>query len=107
MTWLLLLGAIAAEVTATLSLRASEGFRRRRHIPAIVLGYLASYVLLAAVLALGMPVGIAYAVWAALGVAATAVLGRVLFRDHISVMTAIGLAVIVGGVFLVEAGTHG
>ncbi|VXB17220.1 Nicotine metabolites export pump subunit NepA [Microbacterium sp. 8M] len=106
MTWLLLLGAIAAEVTATLSLRASEGFRRRRHIPAIVVGYLVSYVLLGATLALGMPVGIAYAVWAALGVAATAVLGRVLFHDRISVMTAIGLAIIVGGVILVEAGTH-
>jgi small multidrug resistance pump len=105
-TWLLLLGAIAAEVTATLSLRASEGFRRRRHIPAIVVGYLVSYVLLGATLALGMPVGIAYAVWAALGVAATAVLGRVLFHDRISVMTAIGLAIIVGGVILVEAGTH-
>ena len=106
MTWLLLIGAIASEVTATLSLRASEGFRRRRHVPAIVLGYLVSYVLLGAVLALGMPVGVAYAVWAALGVAATAVLGRVLFRDHISLMTAIGLAVIVGGVILVEAGSH-
>ncbi|WP_460003185.1 DMT family transporter [Microbacterium xylanilyticum] len=106
MTWLLLLGAIAAEVTATLSLRASEGFRRRRHIPAIVVGYLVSYVLLGATLALGMPVGIAYAVWAALGVAATAVLGRVLFRDRISVMTAFGLAIIVGGVVLVEAGTR-
>ncbi|KJL20735.1 DMT family transporter [Microbacterium azadirachtae] len=106
MTVLLLLGAIAAEVTATLSLRASEGFRRRRHIPAIVIGYLVSYVLLGATLALGMPVGIAYAVWAALGVAATAVLGRVLFHDRISVMTAIGLAVIVGGVILVEAGSH-
>ncbi|MBW1638425.1 multidrug efflux SMR transporter [Microbacterium resistens] len=106
MTWILLIGAILSEVTATLSLRASSGFRVKKWIPVVVVGYLTSYVLLGAVLALGMPVGIAYAVWAALGVAATAVLGRVLFQDHISTLTAIGLAVIVGGVVLVELGTH-
>lgn len=106
MTWVLLIGAIVCEVTATLSLRASEGFRRKRWIPVMAVGYLASYVLLGTVLALGMPVGIAYAVWAALGVAATAVLGRILFKDSVSLMTAIGLVVIVGGVILVEAGTH-
>jgi len=102
----ILLGlAIACEVTATLSLRASEGLRRRRWIAPVVVGYVAAFSLLGAVLALGMPVAVAYATWASIGVAATAVLGRVLFHDHLSAMSAVGIVVIVGGVLLVETGS--
>ena len=104
MTWLLLALAIASEVTATLSLRASEGLRRRRWIPVIVVGYLAAFTLLGTILAMGMPVGVAYGIWAAAGVAVTAVLGRVIFKDHFSAMMAAGVALIVVGVALIEFG---
>lgn len=104
MTWLLLALAIASEVTATLSLRASEGLRRKRWIPVIVVGYLAAFTLLGAILAMGMPVGVAYGIWAAAGVALTAVLGRVIFKDHFSAMMAIGVALIAVGVALIEFG---
>lgn len=104
MTWLLLALAIASEVTATLSLRASEGLRRRRWIPVIVIGYLAAFVLLGTILAMGMPVGVAYGIWAAAGVAVTAVLGRLIFKDHFSAMMAVGVALIVVGVALIEFG---
>ncbi len=107
MTWLLLALAIASEVTATLSLRASEGLRRRRWIPVIVVGYLAAFTLLGTILAMGMPVGVAYGVWAAAGVAITAVLGRVIFKDHFSVLMAIGVVLIGAGVAMIElGGTH-
>lgn len=107
MTWVLLALAIASEVTATLSLRASEGLRRRRWIPVIVVGYLAAFTLLGTILAMGMPVGVAYGVWAASGVAITAILGRVIFKDHFSVMMAVGVVLIGGGVALIEfGGTH-
>jgi small multidrug resistance pump len=106
-TWLLLALAIASEVTATLSLRASEGLRRRRWIPVIVVGYLAAFTLLGTILAMGMPVGVAYGVWAAAGVAITAVLGRVIFKDHFSVLMAIGVVLIGAGVAMIElGGTH-
>ena len=104
MTWALLVLAIASEVTATLSLRASEGLRRRRWIPVIVVGYLAAFTLLGTILAMGMPVGVAYGVWAAAGVALTAILGRVIFKDHFSVMMAIGVALIALGVVQIELG---
>ncbi|WP_312170737.1 SMR family transporter [Microbacterium sp.] len=104
MTWLLLALAIASEVTATLSLRASEGLRRRRWIPVIVVGYLAAFTLLGTILAMGMPVGVAYGVWAAAGVAITAVLGRVIFKDHFSVLMAIGVVLIGAGVAMSELG---
>ncbi|MFF3028733.1 DMT family transporter [Microbacterium sp. NPDC057944] len=104
MTWVLLALAIASEVTATLSLRASEGLRRKRWIPVIVVGYLAAFSLLGAILAMGMPVGVAYGVWAAAGVAITAVLGRVIFKDHFSLLMGIGVALIAIGVGLIEFG---
>jgi small multidrug resistance pump len=102
--WLLLVLAIASEVTATLSLRASEGLRRRRWIPVIVVGYVAAFSLLGAILAMGMPVGVAYGIWAAAGVAITAVMGRILFKDHFSAMMAAGVALIAVGVALIEFG---
>ena len=104
MTWALLALAIASEVTATLSLRASEGLRRKRGIPVIVVGYLAAFSLLGAILAMGMPVGVAYGVWAAAGVAITAVLGRVIFKDHFSLVMAAGVALVAVGVGLIEFG---
>ena len=104
MTWLLLALAIASEVTATLSLRASEGLRRRRWIPVIVVGYLAAFTLLGTILALGMPVGVAYGIWAAVGVALTAVLGRLIFKDHFSLLMGIGVVLIAAGVAMIEFG---
>lgn len=104
MTWVLLVLAIVSEVTATLSLRASEGLRRKRWIPVIVVGYVTAFSLLGTVLAMGMPVGIAYGIWAATGVAVTAVLGRVIFKDHFSAMMAAGVALIAVGVAMIELG---
>ena len=79
--WLALAGAILLEVFATLSLRASDGFRKKAWIAPVVLGYLASFYLLWLTLGLGMPVGIAYGVWTACGVALVAVIARFLFAN--------------------------
>ena len=100
----MLAGAIALEVTATLSLRASEGFSRWGWAIPVVLGYLTSFVLLAFVLKRGLPVGIAYGIWAGVGVAATAVLARFLFDDPFTWVMAIGIVLIAGGVLLLESG---
>ena len=105
MTWLLLLGAILSEVVGTLALRASEGFSQPLPSVTVVVGYIVSFVLLALVLERGMPVGVAYAIWAGLGVALVAVLGRLLFDDPLTWVTGAGIAAIVGGVALVEAST--
>ncbi|KIP88549.1 cation transporter [Microbacterium sp. MEJ108Y] len=75
-----------------------------RWIPVIVVGYLAAFTLLGTILAMGMPVGVAYGVWSAAGVAITAILGRVIFKDHFSVLMAIGVALIALGVLLIEFG---
>ena len=106
MVWLLLVAAIGLETTATLSMKASDGFTRKAWIPPVVLGYAASFALLGAVLGMGMGVGVAYGIWAASGVALTAVLGRAFFRDPLTLPMAAGIALIVGGVLLIELGAH-
>jgi len=100
--WLALAGAIIVEVVATLSLRASDGFRKRAWIAPIVVGYLLSFYLLYVSLGLGMPVGIAYGVWSACGVALVAVFARVLFQEPLTLMMVCGIALIIGGVLTIE-----
>ncbi|WP_234794327.1 SMR family transporter, partial [Mycolicibacterium flavescens] len=48
-----LAAAIIIEVVATLSLRASDGFRRKKWIAPVIAGYLASFYLLWLTLSLG------------------------------------------------------
>lgn len=102
MSWLALAAAILVEVCATLGLRASDGFRRRRWIAPVILGYVVSFALLWTALSLGMPVGIAYGVWSACGVALVAALARVLFAEPLTPTMVAGIALIIGGVLTIE-----
>jgi small multidrug resistance pump len=100
--WLALAGAIAIEVVATLSLRASDGFRKKAWIAPVVSGYLVSFYLLWLSLSLGMPVGIAYGVWTACGVALVAIIARFLFSEPLTWVMVAGIALIVAGVLTIE-----
>ena len=102
MTWWALAGAILIEVVATLSLRASDGFRKKAWIIPVTLGYLASFYLLWLSLSLGMPVGIAYGVWTACGVALVAVIARYLFSEPLTGVMVLGIGLIVAGVLTIE-----
>jgi small multidrug resistance pump len=100
--WWALAAAILIEVVATLSLRASDGFRKKAWIVPVIAGYLASFYLLWVSLSLGMPVGIAYGVWTACGVALVAVVARFLFAEPFNWTMATGIALIVAGVLTIE-----
>jgi small multidrug resistance pump len=100
--WLALAGAILIEVFATLSLRASDGFRRKAWIIPVAIGYIASFYLMWVSLSLGMPVGIGYGVWTACGVALVAVIARVLFSEPLTWLMGLGIALIVAGVLTIE-----
>ena len=102
MTWVLLFGAIVSEVAATLSMRASDGFRKRIWVIPVVIGYLISFGLLKASLSQGMPVGIAYGVWTACGVALVAVIARYLFSEPLTWLMVLGIGFIVAGVLTIE-----
>jgi small multidrug resistance pump len=100
--WLTLAGGILLEVLATLGLRASDGFRKRAWIAPVVVGYVASFTLISWTLSLGMPVGIAYGVWSACGVALVALLAKVLFGEPLTPMMVGGIALIIVGVLTIE-----
>jgi small multidrug resistance pump len=100
--WLALAGAIIIEVFATLSLRASDGFRKKGWIVPVAVGYVASFYLMWVSLSLGMPVGIAYGVWTACGVALVAVIARVLFSEPLTWVMGVGIALILAGVLTIE-----
>ncbi|HSS62254.1 MAG TPA: multidrug efflux SMR transporter [Candidatus Limnocylindrales bacterium] len=98
--WVLLVAAIATEVASTLALRGSDGFTRLVPSVVTVVGYIASFVLLAMVLKT-LPVGVVYAIWSAVGIALVAVLGKLIFNDPVPPLAIFGMVLIVGGVALV------
>jgi small multidrug resistance pump len=101
--WALLLGAILTEVCGTLSLRASQD--HPGWLVAVVIGYLSSFALLTLVLRSGMPVGVAYGIWGALGTAVTAVAAAAVFGDPFTGAVILGIGLIIGGVLLVQLGS--
>jgi small multidrug resistance pump len=104
MGYVFLAAAITSEVIATLSLRASDGFRRPAFIVLIAAGYIAAFVFLSYALQRGIPLGVAYGIWAAAGVAAVAVLSVPLFGESLTAVQGLGLALVVAGVFALEWG---
>lgn len=103
-TRVLLAGAILTEVTATLSLRASQD--HRLWLLVVAVGYTSSFLLLTRVLRAGMPVGVAYGIWGALGTAITAAVAAVIFGDPFTGPVVLGIGLIIAGVLLVEFGSH-
>jgi small multidrug resistance pump len=97
--------AILAEVGATLSLRMATHGSRLWIIP-VAIGYPVAFAMLALTLAEGVPLGVTYGIWTAVGVALTALAGRVLFREPFTWLMALGVALIIGGVLLVETGAQ-
>ncbi|WP_353987383.1 DMT family transporter [Ruicaihuangia caeni] len=104
MSWFWLSLAIVTEVAATLSLRASDGLRKRWWLVPVVVGYVASFFFLAFTLEAGMPVGIAYGVWSAIGIVAVAVLARAIWKEPLTKRMVLGIVIIIAGVVLVELG---
>lgn len=99
--WLLLSIAILAEVFGTSFLKASEGFTRVGPSIAVVVGYLVSFYFLALSLKV-IPVGIAYAIWAGVGVVLIACIGWMIFGQKLDTAAIIGIAMILGGVVVLN-----
>ncbi|TKW66109.1 MAG: multidrug efflux SMR transporter [Paracoccus denitrificans] len=101
LTYGLLVLAIAAEIFGTAMLQRSEQFSRLVPTLLMGLGYALSFYLLSHVLKT-MPLGIAYAIWSGLGIVFVALLGLVAFGQRLDAAAIAGLAMIVGGVLVVN-----
>lgn len=103
MTYLLLFGAIAAEVIATTSMKFSEGFSKLWPSVLTAVGYVISFYLLAQALK-SMSIGSAYAIWSGVGTAVVAVIGLIAFGEALTAAKVAGIALIIAGVVVLNLG---
>ena len=98
--------AIVAEVAGTIALKYTEGFTRLGPSAAVAAGYGLSFWMLALVLR-DLPIGLTYAVWAAVGTALIAAIGIVAFGEPATALKLLSLGLIIAGVVgLNLAGSH-
>ncbi|WKT78745.1 DMT family transporter [Lysinibacillus fusiformis] len=98
--------AIVAEVFASSMLKRTEGFSHFWPSLGVVVGYGTAFYCLALTLKT-IPIGTAYAIWAGLGTALTAIVGVVLYKEIFNRKKVLGiLCIIVGVVVLNLAGGH-
>ena len=103
---ILLTIAILAEVAGTVALKYTNGFTNLGPSALVVAGYGLSFWMLALVLR-DLPIGLTYAVWAAVGTALIAAIGIVAFGEPATTLKLLSLALIVlGTVGLNAAGSH-
>ncbi|MFJ3301549.1 DMT family transporter [Streptomyces sp. NPDC086549] len=103
MGYLLLFGAIAAEVAATTAMKYSDGFTRLWPSLLTAFGYVVSFALLARTLK-SVQIGTAYAIWSGVGTATIAVIGLMLFGEGLSATKVAGILLIVAGVVVLNLG---
>jgi small multidrug resistance pump len=105
MCWLWLFVAIALEVTATILMKYSDGFTRLYPTLGMLFFYGLSLAPLARVLK-QLEVGAVYAIWSALGTAAVALIGMVLFHEPANGFKVFSLALIIAGVVGLNLSSH-
>lgn len=95
--WLFLAAAIVSEVIATSALKSTYGFTRLLPSIVVVVGYGASFYLLSVSLK-SIPVGIAYSVWAGIGIALVTLIAWLVYGQKIDGWGFVGIGLIVCGV---------
>nr|WP_010627473.1 multidrug efflux SMR transporter [Halomonas sp. KM-1] len=93
--------AIVAEVVATSALKATHGFTRLGPSLVVVVGYAIAFYMLSLVLRT-IPVGIAYAIWAGLGIVLVALVGIVVYGQRPDLPAVLGIGLIVAGVVVIQ-----
>ena len=101
--WLALAGAIALEVSGTVSMKLSEGFTKLVPSVLIFVFYVASFAVLTLALK-KIDVGVAYAVWAGAGTALIAIIGVLYFKEPFSVLKGFSILLIIAGVIGLNLG---
>jgi len=93
--------AIVAEVIATSSLKATDGFTRLAPSVLVVLGYGIAFWMLSLVLKT-VPVGIAYALWSGLGIVLVTVAAMLLYGQKPDPAAIAGITLIIAGVLVLN-----
>jgi multidrug transporter EmrE-like cation transporter len=99
--WLLLALAVVSEVIADSSLKASQGFTRLAPSILAVVGYLSALFLFSTSLKT-LPLSLAYSVWAGLGITGAVLVGVIFWREHLTPLHIVAIALILSGVVLLN-----
>lgn len=107
--WIFLAIAIIGEVVATSALKSSEGFTKLVPSVMVVVGYGLTFYFLSLALK-SIPVGIAYAIWAGMGIVLIASVAWVLHGQKLDTWGFVGMALILSGVVVLnvlsKSGAH-
>lgn len=96
--------SIAAEVVGTIALKYAEGFTILLPSLVTVAGYGIAISMLVVILR-HLPLGLVYGIWGGVGTVATMAAGVILWGEPFTAITALGVVLIVGGVYLLNKGT--
>lgn len=97
--------AIVSEVIGTSALKASKEFTQLWPSVAVVGGYVIAFYFLTLSLR-HIAVGIAYAIWAGLGIVLITLAGRVLYRQVLDMPAVLGMLLIICGVVIIHLFSH-
>ncbi|MCV2402151.1 SMR family transporter [Marinomonas sp. C2222] len=101
MAYALLLLAILSEVIATTALKASDSFTKLGPSVLSVVGYVISFYLLSVVMRT-IPTGVAYAIWAGLGIVLVSIFGYLFANEKLDLAACIGMSLIIAGVVVMN-----
>jgi len=101
MKWAYLILAIVGELVATSSLKESNGFTKLWPSIISVTGYCVTFYFLSLAIK-EISIGVAYAVWAGVGIILVAGVGYFYFHQKLDGPAIIGMALIVSGVIIIN-----
>lgn len=99
--WIFLILAIFSEVIATSFLKSTEGFTKLWPSIIVLVGYCAAFYFLSLTLDT-IPIGVVYAIWSGVGIAAIAIVSVFVFDQKIDLAGFIGMGLIIAGVIVLR-----
>ena len=100
-SWLFLGVAIFGEVVATSALKSTDGFSKLAPSFVVVVGYVIAFYFLSLALR-SIPVGVAYAIWAGLGVVLVAAIAWLVNKQKLDFAAILGMVLIIAGVIVMN-----
>lgn len=101
MPYVYLAVAILAEVAGTTALKWSDGMSKLVPSAVVIVAYSVAFYSLSLALK-SISVGIAYAIWAGLGMVLIAILGAVIFKERLDLAAYAGIGLIIAGVIVLN-----
>lgn len=99
--YVLLAIAICAEVVATVSMKAVKGLSTPVPLGLVIAGYATAFWMLTLVVR-SIPVGVAYAVWAGMGIVLVSIAAYYIYGQKLDLPALLGMGLIVVGVVVIQ-----